>query len=101
MKRTALHHSAALLISIAFAGSAHAAFLCDNPPSQIDQRACEAAEQGPDVLRRFIDRLRPIHNLYFYDYVNAARLVAWEQSESRARAMNEAAKTAAASGTPK
>ena len=86
----------AMIVSVAFVGTSHAAYLCDNPPSPIDKRACEAAEQGPDVLRRFIDRIKPVHNLYFYDYVNEARLVAWQEAEGRALAADKAAKTASA-----
>ena len=97
MKTTALRHTlSALLASVAFAGTAHAAYLCDDPPSPIDKRACAAAEQGPDALRRFIDRIKPVHNLYFYDYVNEARLVAWREAEARAMAADKAAKTASA-----
>lgn len=97
MKTTALRHTlSALLASFAFVGTAHAAYLCEDPPSPIDKRACEAAEQGPDVLRRFIDRIKPVHNLYFYDYVNEARLVAWQEAEARAMAADKAAKTASA-----
>jgi hypothetical protein len=87
----AIRSSLAILIAgVAIAGSAHARYLCNEPPSRIDQRACEAAEEGPAVLRRFIDRMRPIQQLYFYDYVDQARLVAWDERDNRNRAMAEA-----------
>jgi len=95
MNATTLRNTlSALIISVAFVGTSHAAYLCDDPPSPVDKRACEAAEQGPDVLRRFIERIKPVHNLYFFDYVNEARLVAWDASDARARAQKDAAKTA-------
>jgi hypothetical protein len=85
----------AVIATLAVAGSADAAYLCDDPPSPVDQRACAAAEQGPEALRRFIEHIRPVHNLYFYDYVNEARLVAWDAKDRR-RAIAEAAKTTTA-----
>lgn len=96
MKTVLRHTLFALIASVAFVGTSHAAYLCDEPPSAVDARACEAAEQGPDALRRFIERIRPVHNLYFYDYVNEARLVAWQKSEDRARAQADATTATAA-----
>jgi hypothetical protein len=97
MKNPIRHTFAALIAMFAVAGSAHAAFVCDDPPSAVDKRACDAAEQGPEALRHFIQRMRPVHNLYFYDYVNEARLVAWDARDARARAIVEAGETTTAS----
>ena len=78
-----------------------AEFKCDAPQLRIDRVACDHAAQSPEALRHYVQRMRVIDNLYFFDYVNEARLVAWEQSEARARARDEAAKTAATSSTTK
>jgi len=42
-----------------------------------EKRACELVKQGPDVLRRFVDRTRTIYQLYFYDYVTEADWNRW------------------------
>jgi hypothetical protein len=98
MDNTALRHTfSALIISVAFAGTAHAGYLCDKPPSPVDRRACEAAWQGPEALRHFMQHIRPIHNLYFFDYVDEARLDAWDASKARAQARPESEKRTTAS----
>lgn len=33
-----------------------------------EQKAMEAAKQGPEALRRFIQRTRTIYNLNFHDF---------------------------------
>jgi hypothetical protein len=89
---------AVAIASLALLSSANARDLCSDPPHPIDQRACDAAEQGPEALRRFIDRMRPIRELHFYDYVNQARLVAWDARDEYMRALAQAGKTASAAG---
>lgn len=42
---------------------------CDVPQSQVDRKACVAAAEGPDALRRFVDRTKAIYGLYFWDYL--------------------------------
>ena len=71
--------SAALLLVGAelFVNVARAEYRCSPPRSRIDEQACEKAKQGPDALRHFIQRMRPIEDLYFFDYVNEERLLAW------------------------
>jgi len=76
---TALCSTALLVGAALFAPIAQAEYRCDPPRSQIDRRACEIAKQGPDALRQFIQRTRVIENLYFFDYVNEERLLAWRQ----------------------
>jgi hypothetical protein len=76
---------ASLLFSFAAAGVG-AEYRCNPAPSLIDQRACEAARQGPDALRHFIQRMRVIENLYFNDYVDGETRVAWEERKARERA---------------
>ena len=65
---------APLFASVALAGilcapSAFAAYRCDNPAGIADRRACAYAAQGPDALRRFIERTRAVYGLYYWDYV--------------------------------
>jgi hypothetical protein len=61
------------------AAVAHTNYKCNDPRTPIDRRACEAAKQGPDALRRFIERMRVIESLDFYDYMTDAQLLAWRQ----------------------
>jgi len=65
------------------ANPARAEFRCDPPRTEIDRVACEKAAEGPDALREYIRRMRPVETLYFYDYVNEERLTAWRKLERR------------------
>lgn len=77
---------AASLTTLLAATSVHAAeYRCDAPRSAIDRRACEAAKQGPDALRQFVQRMRPIESLDMNEYVNEATVLAWEQRAAAAR----------------
>ena len=49
--------------------TAQARTKCDGPRSRVDQKACAAAAEGPDALRRFVDRTKAIYGLYFWDYL--------------------------------
>ena len=74
-QRTRLLASAAACLAIA--GCAAPAptrpvatgYRCDNPQGSVDRRACEMAAQGPDALRRFVERTRGIYELYYWDYI--------------------------------
>ncbi|HJU23721.1 MAG TPA: hypothetical protein VJ891_14540, partial [Casimicrobiaceae bacterium] len=44
-------------------------YRCDNPQGSVDRRACEMAAQGPEALRRFVERTRGIYELYYWDYI--------------------------------
>ena len=73
---------AAMTFSIA---PAHAGGRCDDPRTMIDVRACQAGAQGPDSLRRFVERTRGIYGLSYYDFARdetpaPARATAAEQS---------------------
>ena len=57
-----------LALVCALAGPTNAAGRCDEPRTMIDQRACQAADQGPDTLRRFVERTRMIYALRYYDF---------------------------------
>jgi hypothetical protein len=70
--------AAAALFVFTQASSALAEYRCDPPRSQLDRRACEAARQGPDALRHFIGKIRPIESLHFDDYVSAADVARWD-----------------------
>lgn len=93
MSANAIRITAALSVTL-LAAAAQAEYRCNPAPSPVDARACEAAQQGPEALRRFIQRMQPIINLSFHDYVNEATLVAWEANEARERAVQQSAKTA-------
>jgi hypothetical protein len=71
------------------AATAHAEYKCDLPPTAIDRRACEAAKEGPDSLRRFIQGVQPIANLQFSDYVSDATILAWEMNRTRERSASQ------------
>jgi len=71
MRHTTLFKAAtlALVTGAAIPSSpAFAAYRCDNPTAPFDLRACAIAAQGPDALRRYIERTRGIYSLYFFDY---------------------------------
>ena len=40
-------------------------------PNTPEKRATEAAKQGPDQLRRFVNRTRMVYGLNFNDYYKA------------------------------
>lgn len=64
--------TALLLAAVpAFVVPASAQNRCDAPRSPADRRACEAAREGPEALRRFVWRTQGIYGLYFGDYMTA------------------------------
>ena len=75
-----IRHAIALSTLLATA-AAQAAYVCDAPPSRIDRRACDAAKESPEALRSFIFRMKFQHALNFYDYVDDARQLAWDERE--------------------
>lgn len=60
---------------------AQAEFKCNSPAVSFDRVACEKAKEGPDALRRYIQRMQGITSLQFSDYVNEAQAAAWAQNE--------------------
>jgi len=68
---------------------ARAEFKCD-APSGFDRVACEKAKEGPQALRRYIERVRMIESLQFSDYVSEAQARAWLQAESDRAATKKA-----------
>ena len=82
-----VHHYIALGLlggMVLLSSNARAEYKCDAPQSSLDARACEAARLGPAQLRQFIQRLRSIESLYYFDYVDEAQAVAWREQEERA-----------------
>ena len=65
--------------------AAHAEYRCAPAPTSIDRGACEAAKQGPDALRRFVERwTSKMSNQYFADYVDAKTERAWDAKQAQA-----------------
>jgi len=65
--------AATALSAVLHASPSAAAVDCDAPASFIDAKACDAARQGLEALRRFVWRTRMIYALYLPDYVHAVR----------------------------
>jgi hypothetical protein len=80
MNTVSVRLSALVLILLAASG-AQAEYRCNPAPTALDRRACEAAKQGPDALRQFVQRVRPIQSLDMNHYVNEATLLSWQQME--------------------
>jgi len=72
------------------ATQAHAEFKCDAPGAHVDRVACEKAKEGPQALRRYIERIRVIESLEFSDYVSEAQARAWLQADSDRAAAKKA-----------
>ena len=60
---------------------ARAEFRCHAPQTHIDRAACAKAAEGPDSLRRYVQRMQPIVNLSFDEYVDEARAREWAASK--------------------
>jgi hypothetical protein len=74
---------------------ARAEYKCNAPGAHIDRVACEKAKEGPQALRRYVERVRMIESLQFSDYVSEAQARAWLQAESdRAAAKKASARSA-------
>ena len=84
MNATITRFTFVLLSAGAFAAGAHAEYRCDPAPTPLDQHACDAAKQGPDALRRFVERwTSKMSNLYFADYVDATTAQTWDASSGQ------------------
>ncbi len=88
MRATSFCH-VALLAAAVVAGSADAEYRCNSSASQADKGACIAAESGPDALRHYVQRMRVVEPLYFFDYVNNETVRAWEEKARRERAAQD------------
>jgi len=58
-------------LTASFALAAGAANRCDRPQPGGETRACAAAQNGPDSLRRFVERTRMIYALNIADFGSA------------------------------
>jgi hypothetical protein len=71
--------SAACLVAAAFTASAKAEYRCDPAPGPLDRAACEAAAQGPEALRKYVESMNAIRvNLQFSDYVDLKTAQHWD-----------------------
>jgi hypothetical protein len=69
----------ATLTVAALAGAARAEYRCEPAGTTIDRKACEAARQGPDELRRYVLVTKPIRSdLQASDYVDRKTVEAWD-----------------------
>ena len=65
--RTLLRLVAGLILGGAFVLPAQAGN-CQNPRDHAERAACEKAKEGPQALRRYVERTRMIYGLYYHDY---------------------------------
>jgi len=61
------------LIAVAALAAApsFAAYKCHGPTGLVDSKGCAAAAQGPEALRRFIQRTQLMWGTTYFDYVRA------------------------------
>ena len=85
MRATSICHIALLAAVSIAVGSASAEYRCLSAAAPADKGACRAAEQGPEALRQYVQRMRSLQELYFYDYVSRDTLRAWDLKEARER----------------
>ena len=90
MRVTFFCHIALLATASAVAGSVNAEYRCNSQAILDDKGACAAAKKGPDALRQYVQRMRAVQPLYFFDYVNKETLLAWEEKERRDRVAERA-----------
>jgi hypothetical protein len=77
MTRFALVVAACAATAAFTAAPARAGYRCDAPQTLFDQSACAAAKQGPTELRRYIQRMRALEPMYFFDYANERDFERW------------------------
>ena len=90
MRATYFCHIALLATASVVAGSAGAEYRCNSQAMPADRGACAAAQQGPDALRQYVQRMRAVQQLDFFEYVNKETLIAWEEKERRDRVAEKA-----------
>lgn len=100
MFATFLRTTTAAFAVAAFSTGAHGEYRCNPPPSWVDREACKAATQGPDELRRFIQRMGWMRiNLGFADYSDAKTAQDWNaRPRQQALRRETAAEAVAAPG---
>jgi hypothetical protein len=90
MRATFFCRVALLAAASVVAGSAAAEYRCNSQAMPADKGACAAAQQGPAALRQYVERMRGVQQLHFFDYVNRETLLAWEEKERRDRTAEKA-----------
>ena len=63
MRATYFCHIALLATASVVAGSADAEYRCNSKAMPADRGACAAAQQGPDSLRQYVQRMRAVQQL--------------------------------------
>ena len=82
----------ALLLVAAFSASASAEYRCEPAQKWTDRAACEAADQGPEALRRFVENMNTLRiNLRFSDYVDRKTAQRWEAMSRQVAEQKETA----------
>ena len=77
--------SLGLVLATGIATAVHAEYRCAPAPTSIDRGACEAADQSPEALRRYVHRMdRKMSNLQFSDYVDPKTERAWDAKQTQA-----------------
>jgi len=98
---TVITRISACIAAAAFAAAANAEYRCNPPMTVNDRMACEAAQQGPEALRRFVSRWdQQMANLYFADYVDDQTLRNWEAKRMAAQKPAKEAEQQLASKSP-
>lgn len=102
MTATALRICPAIVLAAAFSASANAEYRCAPAPTSIDQRACEAAAQGPEALRRYVQRWdKQMDGLAFANYVDPKTAQSWEAKSRTASLPDADARLKVASSEPR
>ncbi|HTN49326.1 MAG TPA: hypothetical protein VMK32_07855 [Burkholderiaceae bacterium] len=87
--------SAGLFFASAMVAGANAEYRCAPAQTSIDRGACAAAEQGPDELRRYVQRWdKQMSSLLFADYVDQKTARAWEAKMAVTKESTESVKVA-------
>jgi len=78
--------SLGFILATGVATAVQAEYRCAPAPTSIDRGACEAADQSPEALRRYVHRMdRKMSNLQFSDYVDTKTERAWDAKQAQAR----------------
>ncbi len=94
MTANATRLSAAVFLTVAFS-SANAEFRCASAQNWPDRAACEAADRGPEALRRFVENMNTLRiNLRFADYVDLKTAQRWEMQARQVAEQKQAAEDA-------
>ena len=99
MRSTMAKGTMVFLLICVSAGTASAEYRCNPPPTRIDRNACQAAAEGPQALRLYVQRMRWLTTIQFSNYVNQKTLDAWEAAKRGEATELAAARSRATDGT--